>query len=725
MTRADPTSPPAAVHTPHRLPRHDQADRADLQPRLQILLLPRKGKALSRSAEMADAAMRCWRPTSASTSRAQQVPEINFAWQGGEPTLLGVDFFRKVVALQRNYANGKQHPQRPPDQRHASRRRMVRVPRRTTFPRRPEHRRPARLHDAYRVDKQQQPDLRRVMRRPRRLKKHKVDFNTLTVVNRLTAKSRWTSTASSSRSAPASSSSSRSSSVCPQTRLTVLGLDLAEPPVPGGGHDEFPRHRLERATQRPRGILRARSSTNGSGATSAKSSCSSSTSRWATGWAWAPVSASSPRSAARRWRSNTTATSTPATTTSTRATSSATSSTTRWARWSARAEQRKFGNDKSDTLPQYCRDCEVRFACNGECPKHRFIRTPDGEEGLNYLCPALQAILQPHRPVHEDHGQPPRQAPPAADIMGLLARSPQTSPPPRVPSAATTPAPAAAAKNTRSAAAAIRLKCDSHLPALKNNRTDLPHLDTMPYSMPSPGITHDLPEVISLLQDISRHQDPMSMLSAYAAHRNQTFPIDRSVSLSRRDLQPPAYRITRSDLWPQEINPWKQKNRLPAFSGGLLGKLLYDGRAVILDHINFSADDPAAEYFADMKSLAAIPHFDDGVVVNMVVHMRKEESAFDPRQFPQMVLLSGMFGRAMKGLVLAAGLSAAKEELQNMYHTMTDLPTPCSIRPGHSSTRTRRSRSVSASAPPNLKPAPTNWKTPTTTRFTSSPSPAK
>jgi uncharacterized protein len=46
----------------------------------------------------------------------------------------------------------------------------------------------------------------------------------------------------------------------------------------------------------------------------------------------------------------------------------------------------KFGREKQDRLPQYCRDCDVLFACNGECPRNRFIQAPDGEAGLNYLC---------------------------------------------------------------------------------------------------------------------------------------------------------------------------------------------------------------------------------------------------------------------------------------------------------------------------------------------------
>ena len=52
----------------------------------------------------------------------------------------------------------------------------------------------------------------------------------------------------------------------------------------------------------------------------------------------------------------------------------------------ASPQQRAFGQAKADTLPAYCRSCDVRFACNGECPRNRFTRTPDGEAGLNYLC---------------------------------------------------------------------------------------------------------------------------------------------------------------------------------------------------------------------------------------------------------------------------------------------------------------------------------------------------
>ena len=59
----------------------------------------------------------------------------------------------------------------------------------------------------------------------------------------------------------------------------------------------------------------------------------------------------------------------------------------------ASEQQRAFGNAKRDALPRYCRECPVRFACNGECPRNRFISTPDGEPGLNYLCAGYKAFF--------------------------------------------------------------------------------------------------------------------------------------------------------------------------------------------------------------------------------------------------------------------------------------------------------------------------------------------
>jgi uncharacterized protein len=55
--------------------------------------------------------------------------------------------------------------------------------------------------------------------------------------------------------------------------------------------------------------------------------------------------------------------------------------------------QRAFGRAKRDALPGCCRGCDVRVMCNGGCPKDRFIRTPDGEEGLNYLCAGFKRFF--------------------------------------------------------------------------------------------------------------------------------------------------------------------------------------------------------------------------------------------------------------------------------------------------------------------------------------------
>lgn len=81
------------------------------------------------------------------------------------------------------------------------------------------------------------------------------------------------------------------------------------------------------------------------------------------------------------------------------------------------ARQRAFGEAKESTLPRYCRECEVRFACNGECPKNRFIETPDGEPGLNYLCAGYKRFFLHAKPWMERMAAELRAGRPAANVM--------------------------------------------------------------------------------------------------------------------------------------------------------------------------------------------------------------------------------------------------------------------------------------------------------------------
>jgi uncharacterized protein len=87
----------------------------------------------------------------------------------------------------------------------------------------------------------------------------------------------------------------------------------------------------------------------------------------------------------------------------------------------AKPEQRAFGNAKRDTLPRYCVECPVKFACNGECPKNRFTLTPDGEPGLNYLCAGYRSFFTYIDPVMQRMAELVRAGRNADEVMELLA----------------------------------------------------------------------------------------------------------------------------------------------------------------------------------------------------------------------------------------------------------------------------------------------------------------
>jgi uncharacterized protein len=79
-----------------------------------------------------------------------------------------------------------------------------------------------------------------------------------------------------------------------------------------------------------------------------------------------------------------------------------------------------FGIEKRNTLPSFCLRCDVRYACHGECPKHRFIRTPDGQPGLNYLCEGYKLFFKHAEPYMDFMAKELKNKRPPANVMNWI-----------------------------------------------------------------------------------------------------------------------------------------------------------------------------------------------------------------------------------------------------------------------------------------------------------------
>ena len=162
-----------------------------------------------------------------------------------------------------------------------------------------------------------------------------------------------------------------------------------------------------------------------------------------------------------------------------------------------------------------------------------------------------------------------------------------------------------------------------------------------------------LDAIVAMMREVSEQTDPQEMVRAYGKHIRELQPLDGFVSVTRRGLEPPYYRIARSSRWDTAVNPWKERDKLPILQGGLLGELVYSNEPRIIDDLQVADDDPAKEHFEGMRSLVAIPVFDEGEAPNVVVQMRKEPHAFAREEFPEMVWVTNLFGRATHNLVLS------------------------------------------------------------------------
>lgn len=355
---------------------------------------------------------------------AQPGPEVSFAWQGGEPTLLGIDFFRRAVELQKIHGRGRKIENAFQTNGTLLNDEWAAFFKENDFLVGVSIDGPAHLHDHYRVTRKQGPSYKKVIAGIEVLKKHGVEFNTLTCVHagnvdHPVAVYKFLRDIGSTflQFIPIVER-------LPDASSEAAGLWLAHPPSPDDPDaprtppmqpysvppekygdflckifDKWVRHHVGKTYVQLFDVALGKWLGIPGGLCYFSETCGRAMAIEHDGNVYPCDHYVYPR-----YRlANVLETGLGAIADDPR--------------------MQAFGEAKRNTLPEMCVKCRYRFACNGECPKHRFCYTPDGEYGLNYLCPAYKKFFRHiDKPMRIMADLYRRKLPPA-EIMKILAGS--------------------------------------------------------------------------------------------------------------------------------------------------------------------------------------------------------------------------------------------------------------------------------------------------------------
>ncbi len=174
------------------------------------------------------------------------------------------------------------------------------------------------------------------------------------------------------------------------------------------------------------------------------------------------------------------------------------------------------------------------------------------------------------------------------------------------------------------------------------------------------------------MKAISGVSDPEKLVETYWANIHDLLSVDDYVSISRRNIDPPDYLITRSSRLAEDINPWTERHRLPRLRGGLLGDIAYAEKPVIIDDLPavLRPEDPAHFYLAGFQSLVAYPQYDAGQALNVTCMLLPPGHSIDHDVIPTIHWQSGLFGRGTQNLVLRNSLADALASLDKELQTV-------------------------------------------------------
>jgi uncharacterized protein len=344
--------------------------------------------------------------------QSQPGSTVNFAWQGGEPTLLGVDYFRRIVSLQQKYSDGRKVENTIQTNGVLLDDRWCEFLAHNNFLVGISIDGPGSLHDRYRKDKGGAPTFDRVMRGLRYLKKHGVAFNTLTVVQKNNSHAplevyRFLKEIGSSflqfipvveRAAPIPDGIVL---IPPDSDMPASVTEWSVDPLQWGSFycsifDEWVRNDVGRVFVQMFDVALSSWFAMEPTLCVFQRTCGAALVMEHNGDLYSCDHFVYPQNRLGNIMDQP------------------------LEELIHSQPQIRFGQDKSDRLPKPCRECKFLFACNGECPKHRFVKTTAGEGNLNYLCPGYKRFFAHSAPYMEFMAAELRKKRPPSNVMAWV-----------------------------------------------------------------------------------------------------------------------------------------------------------------------------------------------------------------------------------------------------------------------------------------------------------------
>lgn len=182
-----------------------------------------------------------------------------------------------------------------------------------------------------------------------------------------------------------------------------------------------------------------------------------------------------------------------------------------------------------------------------------------------------------------------------------------------------------------------------------------------------------LDDVVAMMRTISRTTKPESFFREYVERIRQFYAVDRVLLLRHDPANEGMITVTELTEWTRPQQLYEDDGSGAHLPAGLLYSLLEQGDPLILNDWECDEDDPSAELLAGMRSLRAVPMYENGEATQMIIGLKEEPEAFHPEQLPGLVWLTNLFRHALQNLSLAEQLKSAYQSVDREMKSVGEI----------------------------------------------------